>query len=1149
MDDSVLNTEGMVTGDPASGLYMEQGAQVLRPEPPKVKSAQDYEALPHGSAYLDPEGKQRFKPIRDKNDYIALEEGAEYADPTGTIRTKPKYEGIDFSPQALYDIAHSDKGRKKALEKYYPGKVKEDPNGGFYIEDEDGKLRKPGRGLSKFTAGAASEAIPVVLSGGGALLGGAVGTAASPGIGTVAGGMGGGAYGGYMGSRINDIFSQLAGVYDEEGATRDAVVSAIAGGAGDLAGRGVAAAAPAAKEMLGFASRGAAKTTAKFLGANPEKLETALPIAEKGEHEGSGITGMLGIRAPGTAVSPSAIFEKAPHITNVSEVLEQAFDKSNTFQANAEKFMDKRARDIMANKDIGAIVEDSFINPKAAVSTEEVGSLLKESAQQRAVAQSVEADRQLAEALANRRAAIEAKHAPDIEAHRTRNESVIRTAEQAKSAAGNLVNEGFQAIEKQANDAVRVAQVGHNAGDLWRSVAESFVGLRRSIGERASKMYTDAETASGGLVPPGSNGLSHPAQQLIAELPENFESLHPSIVKKLRDIAGVQDPKTGEWIKEPADATWVQLHNLRSQIRQDIKWNDLPSDIRNGTLKFLDGKINEVLHPADTGKLTGVGGGLEKISESSEEGYSQRGVTYLSKGESGRPDVVASFIIDGSVADLEHISVAGSADLGADRNRVGPSAIRSMLRQFRELHPEVKSIHADRISGARAGGQYDIMQGKEITIDLPEARKYGIQAASKLLKLADAFYRENMGPLNDRTIKSLVKALDSGLQADPKALLKATIREGKTEVAETIKKTVGPQTWDAMRAADVQDMLQSSRMTDGSIDAMKFAKQVEDRFQNGVLGVLHGPAGEARLRQQANYIQQLRGTMPITPRPGDTANDIILRARAAAADADNLSKTDPLKLMSNEMRKVEAAVKKEFTTKAAEMQSTDLTGKSNQVLALLNNSTIGANKAADRILGDPDLIVAASRAFPGGENSSEFQLLRQVWTERFLRQGMDVAEGLAVTSKEVQELMWPGVSLEDMHMLAKEMKLLTSGDTVSARTGGRSGGDMSAGMMTRAAVEHPQGQAKALGELAGPMKWALSAPVLRAMLSTYFTGVRKLATSPSTLRWLRKGLTSRDPEAKAVARGELRAALQRGGARGAGIGQGINQWAGGENQQ
>ena len=185
MSDTDFDTEAMRTGDPGTALAMEQGKQVLRPELPKISGDEDYLKLPHGKAFIGPDGQTHYKPIRagkeGDQDYIALEEGGAFADPPGTIRTKPKYEGIDFSPQYLYDIAHSDKGRKKALEKYYPGKVKEDPNGGFYIEDEDGKLRKPSRGLSKFTAGAASEAIPIIMSGGGSLIGGAVGSAVAPG--------------------------------------------------------------------------------------------------------------------------------------------------------------------------------------------------------------------------------------------------------------------------------------------------------------------------------------------------------------------------------------------------------------------------------------------------------------------------------------------------------------------------------------------------------------------------------------------------------------------------------------------------------------------------------------------------------------------------------------------------------------------------------------------------------------------------------------------------------------------------------------------------------------------------------------------------------------------------------------------------------
>src|SRR5258706_13109208 len=84
-----------------------------------VRSVEDYDRVPRGRAYMDPQGNKRFKPIQDKSDYQTIPEGAEYADPEGNIRTKPKYEGIDFTPQTLFDMQHSDKGRRMALEKFY----------------------------------------------------------------------------------------------------------------------------------------------------------------------------------------------------------------------------------------------------------------------------------------------------------------------------------------------------------------------------------------------------------------------------------------------------------------------------------------------------------------------------------------------------------------------------------------------------------------------------------------------------------------------------------------------------------------------------------------------------------------------------------------------------------------------------------------------------------------------------------------------------------------------------------------------------------------------------------------------------------------------------------------------------------------------
>jgi hypothetical protein len=333
-----------------------------------------------------------------------------------------------------------------------------------------------------------------------------------------------------------------------------------------------------------------------------------------------------------------------------------------------------------------------------------------------------------------------------------------------------------------------------------------------------------------------------------------------------------------------------------------------------------------------------------------------------------------------------------------------------------------------------------------------------------------------------------------------------------------------------MRAADVKDMLaQSQQIGTNAIDGVAFAKQVLDRKRNGVLEVLHGD-GAGKLEKQASYIEQLRGKtlqgakLDITPKPGDTANDIILRARAAAADAEKLGKEDPIKALANEMKKIEAATKREFAANR----------KSDQ-LAFLTNSTVGANEAVDRLLADPDLIVAAARSFPGAEKSPEFQLLRQVWAQRFLTGTLDPGAKLAKTSQEIQDLMFPGVTLADMHMLAKEMDLLMSGHTMR-------GGDVAGGMMAQAAVENPFGRASGLGKLAGPAKLIPFANFgARAALTAYYNGVRALLTSPSTLRWLRKGLQSRDPAERASARAAIASAAQRGGAMGAGGAELVHQ--------
>ncbi len=563
MDDN-LEIQALAGGVP---IGSETGAS----ESFKVTSPDDYAKVPHGKAYLDPEGKQRYKPIRNKSDYEAVAEGAEYADPEGQIRVKPKYEGIDFTAQTLYDMSVNDKERRKALERSYPGKVKDDPAGGFYVDD-DGVPRKPGRGLSKVTGAVASAAAPTILSVLGALGGGAAGSAV-PGAGTIAGGAAGGAGGAMLGQTFNDVIMGISGTYDRT-RTEEAAEQVLAGAGGMVGagvGRGISTVVPSLKSGISAASAAAPGAVRSFLGAGKEDLAQASSLAGKG-----------------VAVPPSAWAKEAPHLQNVVEVFDPAFHTNQPLLESATAHYEKSAGEIL--RTLGIKDPGSLTKPIADIPTKEAG----EAVMRRTLGELAESDAKMQAALTAKKAGALGSNI-DTAAQR---ESVLQAAEEARSAAQAVIDAGYKDIESDIKTGLQVANAGHNSGDLWGAVGEKLVAVRRAVGQRASIMYDAADQAAGGHLP-NIEGLPHQAEQFLQQLPPDFQSKYPDIVKKLRDLAGTKDPKTGEFIKEPINPTFGQLHNMRSQMRSNINYSDLTPDIREGTYKFFAGKVDSILHDVD----------------------------------------------------------------------------------------------------------------------------------------------------------------------------------------------------------------------------------------------------------------------------------------------------------------------------------------------------------------------------------------------------------------------------------------------------------------------------------------------------------------------------------------------------------------------
>lgn len=572
------------TGDLAGNMSVfEKAAQRTRqsvksPAPASkavsISTDREYELLQAGTFYTGPDGRERAKPwyVSSEPDYDKVPEGANYIDPEGQLRQKPQYEGIGFTAQTLYDMALNDKEREKVLERSYPGKVKRTTAKNEFYVDDGGTLRKPGRDFEATTGFLAASALPVGGAVAGAIGGGVAGSAV-PGAGNVAGVALGGASGGILGQSFNDMILQLAGVYDrtpDEEATNLALAG-LSGGAGAGVGRGIGAMVPGIKAGVQSIGAAAPRAAAHFLGAGAEDTRMALSLAEKG-----------------VQVPPSAWAKEAPHLQNLVEVFDPAFHTQQPLLQSATKHYEESAGKVL--EALGIKEPGSLTKPTAAVSVDRVGASMLARAQE----ESVQADSRLRTILEQNRAAAAAGRTEKLEAFEQQNQALREAERESREAAQQLIDLGFTDIQKDIDAAMRTAGAGGNSGELWWTVGEKLKAVKQGISARANKMYGEADMLAGEHRP-NISGLPVIAEDFIKQLPEGFEGKYPDIVRKLRDLAGVQN-KAGEWIKPPVEPTFGQLHNLRSVFRNNINYYDLTPDIREGAYKFFAQKVDRVLH-------------------------------------------------------------------------------------------------------------------------------------------------------------------------------------------------------------------------------------------------------------------------------------------------------------------------------------------------------------------------------------------------------------------------------------------------------------------------------------------------------------------------------------------------------------------------
>lgn len=964
---------------------------------------QQYKDLRPGEQFIaadDPAKEVRTKPFETNvpTDWKNVPEGAPWLDPKGNLHTKPVFETATPSANMLYHMALSEKEKEMALRYVYPNaKVEKDPAGDFYVDD-NGRMIKP-RGITRAPISAlVSGALPMAGAVGGEIVAGPWGAAG----GAMAGQELNNAILGYFIGWDHSVWEHVS----------NTALNGIFGGVGSVLGRLYAQSLGTAGAMIkNGPTAGASRALNAMLGTDHEGFLLGLQVLKEAEK-----LGLENVRLPS-----SQMFPGAPQLSNMTEVYLKHLQGYSSAEKTAKDLMEARGRQILTGpreppggapaEGFGidpATLPTKLVEPKAAVSTQDVGSTLIEKARAKVQV----AYDELAQAQAAQRTTAEGRIAGEEAAVAARAERTAQAQTAYDKATTEWLNTQYAAQQALADEAVAASKAGRNSGELWEKITERFRALRQAWGEQASGYYDEWRQLYGQDLA-SVTGVAQRAQALVKSLPEAFQGLFPNELRSLSKLAGIIDDTTGQYVVEPiTEMTLAELQQLRTFLRAKVNWGDFRSDAINGLKKNIADDIDNVLR--------GVGS------------------------------------------------------------------------------PRAKS------------------------------------PATRRLDEIDDWYRETGAIYDDARINTIVKGLKGGEPADPKILLHGLIKEGRSDLNAKIREMVGENLWRGVQAADIDDLFQAARTAIpgnpslATVDGGRYVGEVLSRYRSGLLEQIHGKETANKFLQQVRDLGMLEPTasIPVDIKASDTLLTALTKWRTAVETIQKEAQENPLGLLRKELAQMLRDQKS--ATKALRDQS------ESGPLDFLFNGSVGANEAVAKILGNEDAIFAAERFF--GRESPEFRLLQQTHAARILQGTLLPGKEFHALTKEAQEILFPGTTVEQMRMLAQHMDFLM-GTRLTRNT--------ATSMAAQSRISHPESTPE-LGFFTKNLpRTPFFGPYLRSMLGAYYGMWAKLPQQKWLLNFLEKGLKHDDPAIAAAVRDEFRRemAKQRAvmGAYGAGVGESVYQ--------
>jgi hypothetical protein len=334
-------------------------------------------------------------------------------------------------------------------------------------------------------------------------------------------------------------------------------------------------------------------------------------------------------------------------------------------------------------------------------------------------------------------------------------------------------------------------------------------------------------------------------------------------------------------------------------------------------------------------------------------------------------------------------------DIGVDVSPKGPKMISfSDAQRIRTILRE-RSDETALTRGATQGEFAKLAGAVDHSIQAAASNPVAAPAV-KMLNQADALYGKGIRRFDDATVKRLVKDMQAGLPPNPEEVAAKIVQPGQEARVKEIRRLVGPEAWKKVAGADYTNLITGA--TDdvtGAVSGLKLLRSVTER--KGLMTEIYGARTAGEITDLARAMASRDGGLPVESLGPGQVRDTLARLRDEEARLDDFMKKNALSRLTRAKENPEAAY---------------------AWLTQPNNGT--ALASAIKLLG---------------ENSPEVTELRQVALKKLLTNTkMSVASGLgpeALTNAlkeytpQQQALLFPHGMADDLHLLGKEVSLLT----------------------------------------------------------------------------------------------------------------------------